>query len=936
MTTPPGDARRRGSFLVVCLAMMSLVAIVGFALLKQLRTQTDASTANQRAMLAEGAAQAGVAHALEQVLRDHAGATIEIRSDAGAAPARALTFLDGPYRAPFGSLSHPNTLTPWNGAETNAPDADKDVRPEHMLTLAWLPWWMGDPWATRFSWYEREGTQHYDGRGRYYEPGWYDLTRTPGDEPVRAVPFVEFAGPKPERDGAVFYDERFVRLDSGDPVADRKAARYRLRYAIGVEDLQGHLLVNPQADMRLPQDYRTPPAWVRRSGDAFAAIMGAAGHPDWFVDHWQHVFQGRGWSVNVDKGAGGHPVTFPLMYRWSDRTSPEAFWECYRKPEGGARAEALYASTYVRGLAAGGETIRVDGHRWWGPRENGGGWPYGMQRYMHVAVGPQYSWWNLYYALTGCSPDWGANIPATMFMATPFGRPITRTPGYPGDYQPATRRWHQARVDTPFHVNVMTAPPAVVSAMLLAYLPPKFKVFKYTRIDFYRYTGKVRGNDTWERTPGASMALDGRNGLNNVSYYGRDLLVDATHPGFAEFPAPRRDGASSPPSLTGEVITPDYHVLDQRGAQEQYPGLAWNGDSSRPGEGTDDLGEHIDADEVGNGVCTHTGLPFIFMGLGPAHYHAKQFPGNDAPLLTVRPPDWFWEDGMNLAVKVPDPDLVKFQHSYWWDIYSSLATAISVMRAQWVQYPNDRSRPAQAFPAGDLDPTAFQTMRDLDRQFLAQLGESLDAPGSDAPAALGLKAYRPQQRWTSAGSYWEFEPRTTSNNIRSLLDQDLIANIDGSLGSDQRARVMERVLNDVRLSFLGSSPEYADGIDWRSGATDAAAEFRPLDFDGDGEVACSCYPAALAVAEGDGRGPKPPAEGWFSVTGCFFVGKSRFFRIWSRGELWDNRLSRTISEALLESAVCIDPEGQGTADSHVLYQRWHFDKYQGLLSHIEP
>ena len=133
--------------------------------------------------------------------------------------------------------------------------------------------------------------------------------------------------------------------------------------------------------------------------------------------------------------------------------------------------------------------------------------------------------------------------------------------------------------------------------------------------------------------------------------------------------------------------------------------------------------------------------------------------------------------------------------------------------------------------------------------------------------------------------------------------------------------------------FSGSNP-----------SLDHADEFRPLDFDGDSQVQCSCYVGGTAPAEGGGRGPKPGADRYFSLTGNFYIGKSHYFRVWSRGEFYDNRTGAPLQEALLEAVVAADTEAKAYAreqdpaapvqDIQILYQRWMFDKYAGQLSRI--
>jgi hypothetical protein len=958
---------RRGSFLLACISMMALMAIVGFALLRNIQLQSDTSTLNQRVLLSQSAAQAGVVHATEQILKDYASDTIAVGSDTSGLPngqvnLPARQFLQGPYRAPFTAIDAPDRPD----FDLNAADADKDVRTEHHLLRPWLNAWCN--WDYYWSW---SGITHLVGRARYYEPNYYNTTRQPR-QPVDTTSFVDLSATLPERSEGMFYDDRFRRIDK-DPATARADARYRLRYAVAVEDLNGHLLVNPQAAMKLPDDYRNPPNWVARAGDALASMMvtqdGATytNTPN-VCAHFEHVLLGRGWSGNVDQDAKGFPVTFPLMYRYSDPNDTYGWWHVFQRSwPNGPVANQLFRSKYVLGKKAGGESCYTDddGHP-----------------ISHALVGPQMSWWNLHNSIYEGNQDWSSwyNSYSTLFALTPFGRSLVQPKNYPAAYAPARRKWYEGRVNTPFYVNVMTAPPWVIDAMLVAYLPPKYKIYKYTWIQFVMFVGYNQdGGEIWDwNQPNSGMTIDGNRPENNSGAYGRDLLVDTTTRAFAEFGAPQRDATSSPPSaVTGEVIKPDYYIDDPRfgrtvttgghtstvTAYDQiYPGIAWNGDPDKKGEGSDDAGAHIDTDTIGYGYDVHTWQPFVHLDPGGPWGESDWYPNRGtmtsddwkASDVTTDPPAWFKDPNAtrHRFYKYPDPHRLKYQDSYWWDLFCAMSMSISVMRAQWMQYDNGYFGVDNLFPPGQRDPSRYQSIRDLDRQFLAELGESLEQPGTADPATLTsngtIRAYRHNWRnqWPWGMDTPNFTPWTASNNIKSAKDQSLLHSGDQSKGtglSDQdRAAVMERVLNDWRMSFFGSSPEYSDGIDPTTHVPNPALEFRPLDFDGDGIVHCSCYQSLTgapvanpsAVAEAGGRGPKPDPRMYYAPTGCFFTGKSHYFRVISRGEVWDNRLNTILNESTLESVLAVDPEGTNVKDTQSLYQRWHFDTYQGMLPHI--
>jgi hypothetical protein len=81
-----------------------------------------------------------------------------------------------------------------------------------------------------------------------------------------------------------------------------------------------------------------------------------------------------------------------------------------------------------------------------------------------------------------------------------------------------------------------------------------------------------------------------------------------------------------------------------------------------------------------------------------------------------------------------------------------------------------------------------------------------------------------------------------------------------------------------------------------------------------------------------GIGPKPGDERYFSLTGVLHLGKSRYFRIWTRGELFDNVLERPTTEINLDTVLCVDPTGKDPRQSQILYQRWYYDPQSHNMS----
>ncbi len=498
---------------------------------------------------------------------------------------------------------------------------------------------------------------------------------------------------KPERNSGIFYDENFCRI-AGDPVLARQAARYRLRYAVVDDDLSGNILMNPQSDPKIPQDYRTPPPWVSHSADALASMMVTqcgSDSPDqiWDATKLEHVFLGRGYAGNVDVDAAGFPCTFPLMYhRNANGGDSNCHFQVYQMwPYASQLTQTLYQNTHVHGDMNGGEPLYVDNND-------------GSDPYAHALMGPQMSWWNMYYAANENNADgwrW-INPSQAFFSTTPFGHALVQPPGYPNSYDAMNRKWYQGRVNTPFYVNCMTAPPWVIDAMLTAYLPPKFKTMSFTNITFVQWLNVDKdGNNIYDWNNAVNKSIDPFLPVNSFGLYGRDLLVDTTSPAFAEFQAPQREGGNI--IYNGQVVKPDYYIPDPRlpgyphefPYQRVYPGLAWNGDPTQPNQGSDDAGEKILTNNFGYGADVHIWQPFFRMDPYNPWFWAnwpqfQQVPPDFSSLGLNpgdSPPVWWTANGNDLAIKGTDPNPQKYTYSYWWDIYAAMGMALTVMRAQW-------------------------------------------------------------------------------------------------------------------------------------------------------------------------------------------------------------------------------------------------------------
>ena len=896
---------RAGSILIYCLGIATLALIIGYGFLRAAVRDIEAGNAGQQYLLAMEAARAGTVHAVECISEAYAATTLAVGAGAGGSVTVSSppTFLDGPWRAPFTSFTNPSnaanvdpnlaydpTVTPYQ------PVADDDLRLDNHALLSYA----FDPTDRRRFW--RFGAMIDPARGRWLEVGYHNRTRpAPTASPPVPIAPTRFNDPGaalPERAAGTFLDRDFARLAGGSAVDDRRQARYRLRYAVTVVDLEGQLLINPlpgmDADWRsAAAGFRAPPAAYPQAPDAMynlaqgIAVNLVKGSDPGFALRVEHLFRGRGSCGNADRDPGtGLPVTFPTMYRnratgswWG---APANWWGHFtanQTPIDTASANKYKCRDlrnaydfYRPGTATGGDALPA--------AETNSSRPI-----MHAWTGPQASWVNAHYAGVGHIHGDGmfdgsngqfANLQKTATLFTPFGRP------------PAATRPDAA---TPWRINLLTAPPRAIHCLLLALLPPQTRS---TTVSFFN----------------ASSALIATVPLA----HNRDLYTSLVPSGaFAEYAAPVNA------------------QRDLRAGADRYPGGLWNGG--------DALGENIDADSVlGYGWCSHTGRALVladearkpvFDGDSFTYGMLYDVYVGTTTSSTRQPP----------VAQADIPAAAKFRcdytgaYSYWWDLLAAFTSATTVVKAQWVQYPTAPTsvvEPAATFsPATFRDPSAFATLVDVDRLFLRQLGENYANPGSGGKVAgvaitrspLAADSSLARNLRLTDGDY------TASNTIRTLLAADPTF--------AAKAKVMERVLNDFRMNLLGSNPDYGD--------------FRPLDFDGDGAVQASCYPSSGDPVEQldgtdhhrpvdathalPGRGPIP--ERWFCLAGHVFIGRSRFYRILSRGEVYDNLLGVPIADMTQESAVVVDPDGTGRmGDNRVIFQRWQKNSNATHLTRI--
>lgn len=885
----------RGSFLLFAMAAVSLTVVMVFAFLKAVELQRNEASSAAFPMLAREAALYGLRHAQEELVKDY--------------HREAVATLDAPGRAAFRAAAQPLSIEgDWGDASSERVLDQVDVAMETRISRPL--------WEERMF---RLGT-HVDmlyrldrdwfyvaGRGRWFEVEFRNRTAAGATTLPAPVPFpwddgadADGTHPGDQESGTLSadiqsplaFDGAWNRIAAAggatEARAARRYARYRLRYAVVARDLDGTILINPDPDLDWrsftradPRTYADPTQrMVARHMHLVPAVACAlltfnkgmdSGAFGKVPNLMQHIFMGRGNGRNFARSAlpldGSAvdiaPRTFPLMYRTV--ADLRAHGDGFGPTGTGGR---LYDFDGVTASEAGGRQVPLSDNRTYEERATG-----------LMLTGPQASPYNLCRVATCLtSVDWWAPTPTPLLMAcSPFGRGLS---GKSLADRLSSSGPYDGWTSTPWKVNLLTAPPAVIRALLYAYLP----------------SGVVRDHRF------------------------RDLFNETHSDAFA-YRAPQ---GSSP-------VYPDYHASDTRSAAQRYPGpLLENG-----GGVTDVLGRDI---------AVSTLQPV----LDPYLYTSIVHTGISADLMPAAARDSFWND-----------------------IIMAFSNAVGVAKRAHMRYPFTKFHGSKwgadppyqitVTPATDDAAVVGEASAkvagtgDFDRLFLACLGVDMDRQGPGANTApYDVTSYLWAGEVPASGTvaegrsdYLTAVKNTTAarETIRSLFRT-------GRLTADQSS-VMELVLNDFRLSFFASDPAYT-------------AAFRPLDFNGDGYAACSAYRSdrasarkdlariALGIgqesaADSDGRGEwsiadilRNPGDGQrivpFCISGCLYVGRSRFWDVTVRGEVYDNTLKRPVANATLQSVVAIDPEGRieagagaGRPIHQVLFQRWYFDRYGALM-----
>jgi len=861
------------------MAAVALTVVVVFAFLKAVELQRNQAVAMAFPQLAQQAAQYGARHAIEELIKDYRR--------------EAVTTLDATGRRLFRAARIPMGADLERGDSASERVLDQvDVAMEARICR---PMWeerafglySDELYGNDTDWF------YVAGRGRWFEVEYRNRSDPAGTALPAAVPFpwddgadVDGAHPDDVESGTlsadlqapVAYDANWRRIDTDGTAASARSARarsrYRLRYAVVARDLDAALLMNPDPDIDWraftradPRTYALPmQRMVARHMHAIpplanALLNFAPGKDSNFhgsvPEAMQHVFTGRGHASNIlrqdllldGSSVDAVPRTWPLMYRGSD----DIRWH------GGDR---LFDYDGVAAGEAGGRPLPLTNFRGYRSKSTG-----------VMLTGAQASPYNLGRAAMRI----GSNTPTPLSMAcTVFGRGLSGGALTAGS---ATSGPYDGWSSTPWKVNVLTAPPAVIRALLYAYLPP-----------------------------GVVEVAGGRF---------RDLFNQSHSDAFTY----------APPPGAGPVL-PDYNAADARAAAARYPGR-WLQNAA--------------------GAHDTLGATIGVSGLRP-----------------VRDPYLYTSVAYAGAVAGTD--------SFWKDVIVAFSNAVAVAKRAHMRHPYSKFNgdngaadppyqmtvdPAVADDIVAAEPTAkVASTQELDRLFLACLGIDMANQGASASLAAPYDATAYLWQWAAPtwpdwadgrSAYIKAEKDTTTPRVtlRAIARS-------GAPNAAETSSAMELVLNDLRLSFFGSDPAYTPS-------------FRPLDFNGDGYATCSAYRSdrasarkdPLRISDGIGQESAVNAAGegeWsiadilrpagdaqrivpFCISGCLYVGRSRFWELQVRGEVYDNRLKRPVANASLQTVLAIDPEarrdrglGNDQAQSQILFQRWHYDRYSALMA----
>ena len=977
---------RSGSIFVFAFGLLLVMITLTYAFMSISRIGRDAARPLNLRSLAEMAAQQGASHALDAITRDYIAqpnvpTTINLSQRSGFAPIDTLRV--NRHQA------NSQNFSPWGNPASAEDQNENDTKTESLLHSHYVSTYHGDgTYRLRYQPYSA-GRMLSHGQGRYIEPGYWhsDLAGKPVSFHLQHPIPANAASTDPAiRRGENYLPDinspLYLDRDLA-PVADRASSRFRLRYAVAVEDLSGHL----------PLSFQGP----HTDGIAGADTL-PVGVPVADADAAK--------CVEIDQSIAG--TYGDSMFNLA---SGSRSWMGWMIANGMGLNQGLFSERILAGFAGATPqywtmssvfpSVHPDTKT---PITTGGGSVFASNRGPLASVGQMSGWLQNQNGVDTIAGAQEKSAPSLCYTFTPYGRRPVKVAGTPSHYR-------DGYTDCPWQINLPTAAPEAVARMVQAYLPKEFRTIAFTKKTIEEFDGfdAFNGAEKWKNSTTITLSP-----AQPASVIMIDLFASPSFaPLFAHLghPYPGTDPQDAPTasnpwiSSLGQSInlnTAHFNVIGVNTATGRIPRELKYIRPVPPFYGMD-----------------HKNYSYILPMADSRVVKSEAWAGGERWTLT--PGNSSTQQALTLE------EGYWYEHSYWMDATIALLHAISTAQLAWIaddgrswdgdplagrpQYPavspypmTWKAKKADWLPADmapfsnpylaplladgkpsaarDLDmmdfdadgdgicetPSGFDTIEEVDRQFVRNLGEhwgDVTGVATLKVPAQGLYLIK-DQPVPGSGDYWgdtnylkhiaRLVPWTVDFNILKLRDDKLIPD-DGANGAKQ-ASLMELLVNDMRMSFFGASPNYPG--------------FRGIDFDNDGTVRCSAYSGGSApISSGRFARAITPALGdvRFSLTGCFTMQKSHFYRVFVRGEVVDTTRMLPVASSALEVVYAVDPAGRlydvgnraipvdgmpmsgpfridpdGNGDSsdadisppQTLYRRWHQVLYQGYGPLVAP
>ncbi len=936
-----------GTTLVVAIGLTAICVSLAFACLYVGRSAVDTATEGTLQRFARTSARAGSAHAMAVLLDSYARSPRvpshyrfpnQVGNDLTSSWNTGFRAIDS-YKAGWDTAINSDNEakgrlgTPY---DSNGNDVNAD------MTLLEV-----------YSQTDRggitDGQMRTSTLGRWIEPGCYDsdlvgkpvsfhLTHPQPANAASPDPAIR-AGENwtPDVNRPLYYDSDFQPLGVGATGAAldaaRAAARYRLRYAVAIEDLSGHLFIN------FPGTYSKPVNNPATGGTVTAADDNGAREIDKaLVDEWIDPFS----SLVMSTQAGAYEWTLGYMARGM---GAQQYGQGENPIGGGVGITKFVAgrpvvlNDYDQSLSSipAGEPdgfYDTDAPPWFSQPASA---------YLHCYVGGRGP--TLSYEVIGAAAGQQRRSNAfACYTYSPYGRGTKKVA--------APTTWDEGYTSCPWRINIPTMTPQVLLQMVYAHLPVEPRSYLYQHKTISDYVG------------------DFADGSPNFAF---NSVVDPDLPGWTVVHA----GSKLRNVLPVATSPFAWHVPNP------YPGM----DPSTPGpDWNPDLGKdiHISNEFVKSSPLFGDGMLMFLVGPWHLIEKADRFPGGQmidhspgaANFYSITPgnaylyPNSYWQD-VNVAMI---HTLMSSMLAWHGETGASWGGAPTLGAVTWpighrlttqpppCLNPPGGPAPAVAMPVIDADangdgvnesPSQLDSVEKVDRLFITNMGEYWgDFATGTRPMVPSTGVYcdtdsshpnydQPMLWWPQRMIRKLYAPPATSLDRNIKMMSAAPTPLSGA-----NMREMELVLNDTRMSFFGASPQYPN--------------FQGIDFDDDGIVWCSAYPNGNVPADptsGKGRVIDPAlGDKRWSLSGYFVFQQSHFFRAFVRGEVFDEYKQRPVAQADLESVFAIDPDGSlydvmgapkpawnanpaqctGLGDSQVLFQRWHHLINKSTLTEVTP